>query len=147
MSMHYAGPTVGAGVTLRANDNVTVTFDGQVGVYYATSRLRADQSVPGLTNFGPRSVTDSDDAFGGRASIGGGINFDFGPGVLSLGGGVTYWTHVAQVRNPEASPGTLLSPGINQPGSTNPASVDYTDMISWSGMLRLTFPLPGGGLK
>jgi hypothetical protein len=147
LSMNYGGPTVGAGVTLRANDYISVTLDGQVGVYYASSRLRADQSVPGLANFGPRTVTDSDDAFGGRASISAGFNFDFGPGVLSLTGGVTYWSHIAQVRNPEASTGTVLAQAVGVAGSTNAASVDYSDMISWGGMMRLTFPLPGMGLK
>lgn len=134
----FIGPTVGASLAIFPTDDLSVTFGGSLAGLYVDSAFEARQDTPYEATRRFTAAEDSARAFGMRGSLGLGLQLDLGGILVGAQGSATYLSHVARIDNPSAAPGSVVFPTV--PGRTNAASIDYDDMLSFGGLLRVTVP-------
>jgi hypothetical protein len=76
---------------------------------------------------------DKDDDFTARPRLRAGLDVDLGPFIVGLSAGVTWWSHVPKIENPQVS-SAFAGTGFDE------AEIGSGDMLTADAGLKITIP-------
>jgi hypothetical protein len=142
----FVGPYLGFALEGEPLDRLSVSLDFDLALLYHQADLDARQDVVGFMS-GPTlscdgasgtdcrfefRERDKDEDFTARPRLRAGVDVDLGPFIVGLSAGVTWWSHVPKIENPQV--------GSFAPSEFEEARIGSGDMLTADAGLKITIP-------